>query len=214
MHPSASAYTNIFIPKIAEALGLNANDYLLEQNWDNYVTDVKSDAPNRYQVLSHTAADGLYIKIEQYVDNVVIKEDPSDWNSTHVEMMLWNHCIGYGWDGTYFAFFANGTYYINNWNGCNGVYNNVEIIENPEGSTYKYTISYNIYISFANNLDNPQDDSYAYVDFMFMTPGEDNSGYENATTTIKDGVRQLWKDKCNSYEIHSNGITRKDGVWV
>ena len=213
LHPSASAYTDIFIPKIAEALGNNSFNDLFEQNWDNYVTDVKSDAPNRYQVVAHTAADGLYIKIEQYVDNVVIKEDPSDWNSTHVEMMLWNHCIGYGWDGTYFAFFANGNYFINNWNGCNGVYNHVEIIENPEGSTYKYTISYNIYIAFQNNLDNPQDDSYAYVDFMFMTPGEDNSGYENATTTIRDGERELWKDKCSSYEIHSNGITRKDGVW-
>ena len=212
LHPSASAYTNIFIPKIAEALEINTFDDLLEQNWDNYVTDVKSDAPNRYQILSHTSAQGLYIKIEQYVDNVVIKKDSSDWNSTHVEMMLWNHCIGYGWDGTYFAFFADGSFYINNWNGCTGVYNQVEIIENEEGSTYKYTISYNIYIAFENNLDHPLDDSYAYVDFMFMTPGEDNSGYENAYLTIRDGVRELWKDKCSSYEIHSNGITRKDGV--
>ena len=89
----------------------------LETNWNNYVTDIVSSSPTRYQVISHTSDDGLYIKIEQYVDNVVIKNDPSDWISTHVEMELWNHCIGYGWDGTYLAFFANGNYYINNtWN--------------------------------------------------------------------------------------------------
>ena len=126
---------------------------------------------------------------------------------------LYNGDIGYRWDGTYFAFFANGNYYINNMNGCKGVYNHVEIIENPEGSTYKYTISYNIYISFANNLDNPQDDSYAFAKFMFMTPDEDNTGYEDAAYILKDELRPLWSDRCDSYEIHSNGITRKDGVW-
>lgn len=213
LHPTASAYKDIFIPKIAEALDINTVNDLLEQEWDKYVTDVKTSAPTRYQVISHTSADGLYIKVEQYVNNYIIKEDPSDWNSTHVEMELWNHCIGYGFDGTYFAFFANGTFYINNWNNCNGVYNDVKITENSLDSTYRYTITYNIYIAFANNLDNPQDDSYAYSKFMFYTPGEDNSGYENATTITKDNQRTLWTDRCNSYEIHSQGIVKKDGEW-
>ncbi|HHX66688.1 MAG TPA: hypothetical protein GX708_01345 [Gallicola sp.] len=184
----------------------------LETNWENYVTDVKSDSPTRYQIISHTSADGLYLKIEQYVNNVIIATDPSDWNTTHVEMELWNHCIGYGWDGTYFGFFADGSFYINNWNNCSGVYNCAEVIENPSGSTYAYTISYNIFIAFPNNLDNPQDDSYAYCQFLFHTPEEDNTGYENAKVIVKDDWRSLWTDNCNSYEIHSNGITRKDGA--
>jgi len=186
---------------------------VLETNWDKYITDVESAAPERYQVVAHTSKEGLYLKIEQYVNNVVIKTDQSDWDSTHVEMELWNHCIGYGWDGTYFAFFANGTYYINNLNNCSGVYNCAEVIENPANSTYRYTVSYNIFIEFPNNLDNPQDDSYAFAEFMFMVPGEDNSGFENATIKTKDNERDLWKDKCKSYEIHSQGITRKDGEW-
>lgn len=185
----------------------------LEENWGNYITNVVSDAPERYQILSHAATEGLYIKIEQYVNNYIIKNDSSDWNSTHVEMELWNHCIGYGWDGTYFAFFANGSYYINNWNNCNNVYTDVKIQENPEGSTYKYTITYNIYIAFNNNLNNPQDGPYAFCQFMFYTPEEGNSGYENATTITKDGWRILWTDKCSSYEIRNNGIVKKDGAW-
>ena len=215
LHPTATAYKNIMIPKIALALDLSSNS-LLEQNWDNYVTDVTSSAPQRYQVVSHTSADGLYIKIEQYVNQYVIKDNP--WNSTHVEMSLWHWDIGYGAEfgilgETYFAFFADGNYYINNMTNCSGVYNEVEIVENADNACYKYTIRYNIYIAFPNNLNNPQDDSYAFAKFMFLTPGEDSSGYENVTTIIKDDTRTLWTDKCNSYEIHSSGITRKDGEW-
>ena len=200
------------IPKIAEALGLSIGDSIYETNWDKYVTDIKSSAPTRYQVVSHAADNGLYIKVEQYVNEVIIKADQSDWNSTHVEMELWNHGIGYGWNGTYFAFFANGTYYINNWNKCRGVYNDAKVIENPSGSTYKYTVSYNIYIEFDNNLDNPQDGPYAFCQFMFYTPNESNIGYENCKKITKDGWRALWTDKCNSYEVRANGIVRKDGA--
>ena len=133
-------------------------------------------------------------------------------------MSLWHWDIGYGaqygnFGETYFAFFANGNYYINNMTNCSGVYNEVKIVENADNACYKYTISYNIYIAFPNNLNNPQDDSYAFAKFMFLTPGEDSSGYENVTTITKDGTRTLWTDKCNSYEIHSSGITRKDGEW-
>lgn len=185
----------------------------IEQNWNNYNTEISTNSPNRYQVLSHAADNGLYIYIEQYVDNYVIKDDPSDWNSTHVEMELWNGDIGYGWGGTYFAFFANGTYYINSWNNCSAIYNYVEIKENDNSANYKYTISYNIFIEFPNNLAAPQDGPYAYCKFMFMTPNETNEGYENVTTITKDGNRTLWTDKCNSYEIRRNGIVRKDGEW-
>ena len=185
----------------------------LEKNWENYVTDVESSAPTRYQIISHTSDKGLYMYVEQYVNNIIISNDPSDWNSTHVEMEVWNHGMGYGWDGTYFAFFANGTYYINNWTNCRGVYCQVDINENSSESTYKYTISYNIYIAFSNNLDNPADGSYAFVQFMFLTPGEDESGYENVTTITKDDWRVLWTDKCSSYEVRSNGIVTKDAEW-
>ena len=211
LHPTANAYREVMLPKIADALGLSIYNDVLEQNWENYVTTVIASSPERYQVIAHTSADGLYIKVEQYVNDYVIATISSDWNSTHVEMELWNHCIGYGWDGTYFAFFADGSYYINNWRNCSGVYNHAKITENASGSTYKYTITYNIYIAFPNNLDHPEDDSYAYCQFMFLTPGEDNSGYENSITITKDGNRVLWTDNCNSYEIHSNGITKKDG---
>ena len=211
LHPSVSGYRDIIIPEIAKAFGLNQSNNLLEKEWELYQTNITSNSPDRYQILSHTSDDGLYIKIEQYVNNVVIKDDPSDWNSTHVEIMLYNHGIGYGWDGTYLAFFANGIYYINNTYNCDGVYVDVKITKNEEGSNYIFTISYNIYIAFKNNIENPQDGSYAFCQFMFLTPNEDNSGYENSTTITKDGNRTLWTDKCNSYEIRANGIIRKDG---
>ena len=210
LHPTKEAYKQVIIPAIAKVINFNNK---LEQEWDNYKTDVTSSAPDRYQVLSHAADNGLYIYIEQYVDNYVIKDDPSDWNSTHVEMELWNGDIGYGWGGTYFAFFANGTYYINSWNNCSAIYNYVEIKENDNSANYKYTISYNIFIEFPNNLAAPQDGPYAYCKFMFMTPNETNEGYENVTTITKDGNRTLWTDKCNSYEIRRNGIVRKEGEW-
>lgn len=204
-------YTCVCGASIQKTLPANGHKYNnLETNWDNYVTDVTSSAPTRYSILAHTTDDGLYIRIEQYVDSYRIATDPSDWNSTHVEMELWNHGIGYGWDGTYFAFFANGSYYINNQTNCNGVYNCAQILENGSDSTYKYTIIYDIYIAFSNNLDNPQDGSYAFCQFMFLTPGEDDAGYENVTTIAKDGWRVLWTDKCSSYEVRSNGIVRKD----
>ena len=212
LHPTAEAYKNVVIPAIAKSMNLGKYG-LLEKNWESYQTDINSDSPERYQIISHTSDDGLYIKIEQYVNNVIIKEDPSDWNSTHVEILLFNGDVGYGWEGTYLAFFANESYYINNEYNCNGVFVSVEINKTDDGSNYKYKISYNIYIAFPNNLANPQDGSYAYCKFMFYTPEEDDSGYENSTTITQDGNRTLWTDKCESYEIHANGITRKDGEW-
>ena len=211
LHPTSYAYKNVIIPKIAETLDLTIGGSIFETEWEKYKTEVETNASTRYQVLAHAADEGLYIKIEQYVNNVIIKSDPSDWNSTHVEMEMWNHGIGYGWNGTYFAFFADGTYYINNWKNCYGVYNDVKITENSSGSTYKYTITYNVFIEFDNNLENPNDGPYAFCQFMFYTPEEDNTGYENASTITKDGWRTLWTDNCNSYEIRRNGIVRKDG---
>ena len=143
----------------------------------------------------------------QYVDNYYVGGVNGEWlESTHVEMEIWNHAIGYGWDGTYFAFFTDGTYFINNKSGVKEIVNKVTIISD-ENSNYKYKISYEIFIGFDNNIENPADGPYGYVQFMSHTPNEGTDGYERASMITKDGNRVLWIDDCKSYGINRSGWT-------
>ncbi len=68
-------------------------------------------------------------------------------------------------------------------------------------------ISYEIFIGFANNLENPTDGPYAFVEFMSFTPGESSEGYEDAVNKNQDG-RQVWKDEKNS-EFRRGGLVNK-----
>ena len=90
------------------------------------------------------------------------------------------------------------------------IVNKVTITETVD-TTYKYEISYEIYICFDNNLDKPQDGPYGFVQFMSYTPDENTNGYENSTTITKDNSRILWTDKCDSCEIRRTGVIGKDG---
>ena len=54
-------------------------------------------------------------------------------NITHVEMELWNGDVGYGWDGTYLAFFPDGSHYINSMTGVTGLEYRCTISDRGEG---------------------------------------------------------------------------------
>ena len=153
---------------------------------------------------------GIYFKYNQYVNSYVYGSVGDEgWPNTHIEIELFNGSVGYGWNGTYLAFFMDGTYYINNTTNVKDIVYKVTVTENDNGSTYKYTISYEVFVKFNNNFENPNDGPYGYLQMMGMTPNEDNTGYENATTITKDGKRVLWKDKCVSYRFSSRGIVER-----
>ena len=171
----------------------------------------QSDAPERYNYRGKSTSDGLYINFVQYVDTYKRGNVGGVWkNITHVETEVFNHGIGYGWGGTYFGFFMDGSYYVNNTNNINRIVNQVTVTDRGDNfDGFRYEISYEIYISFPNNVDSP-DGPYAYVQLMSYTPGETHDGYENATQITKDGDRDLWKDDGNSYNFRANGIAERD----
>lgn len=169
---------------------------------------VQADAKERYNFRGKAANNGLYLNVEQYVNNYV---RGSNWDaSTHIELEIWQHNFGWGFGGTYFAFFGNGSYYINNEENVKSVVNQVTVTDRGVSERFRYAISYEIFIEFDNNLENPQDGPYGYVQFMSYTPRETDEGYENAVKITKDGVRVLWTDNCKSYSIHATGIDGKD----
>ena len=173
---------------------------------------VRSKAPTRYDYRGYAADDGLYINMVQYVDNLKKGGTSGVWKDlTHIEMELFNHGVGYGWDGTYLAFFPDGSYYINNDTNVTGIKYTCDITDRGAEYTdgYRYELSYEIYIGFANNVGS-QDGPYGYVQFMSHTPGETNEGYERSVVITKDGDRNLWTDKCKSYEFRKGGIVNCD----
>ncbi|MBO4573494.1 MAG: family 43 glycosylhydrolase [Clostridia bacterium] len=181
----------------------------LWQDWENVA--VRSDAPSRYDYRGFAAADGFYINFVQYVDNVVTTGDK--WNDqTHFEMEIWQGDIGYGWDGTYFAFFINGSdYYINNARNVTNIASSVKIIDRGENFVgHRYMISYEVYIGFVNNAANPSDGPYAYAQLMSYAPGESTGDYGFAKTIVKDGRRTLWTDNCDSTEFRASGAVGKE----
>ncbi len=131
-------------------------------------------------------------------------------SSTHIELEIWQHNIGWGFGGTYFAFFGNDSYFINKEDNVKKIVNQVTVAERGAEANFRYVISYEIFIEFDNNLENSQDGPYAFVQIMIFTPNETDEGYEKAIKITKDGNRELWTDNCNSYGIHENGIDSKD----
>ena len=88
-----------------------------------------------------------------YVDKLKKGGTSGVWKDlTHIEMELWNADVGYGWDGTYMAFFPDGSYYINNQNKVTGMKYTCDITDRGEGYAdgYRYELSYEIYIGFEN----------------------------------------------------------------
>lgn len=176
---------------------------------------VVTDAPTRYNVHGRAVNNGLRINAEQYVDNVVSTGDGFT-EQTHLEAQIWHHNIGagvnYGFDQyTYFAFWQDGTYYVNNNQNIKNITNNVTVQDRGTGYAdgYRYKITYDIFIEFDNNLENPADGPYAYVQLKYHMPGETEEGFENARKEHRDDNRYLWQDQCDSYEFRSSGIAQK-----
>lgn len=174
--------------------------------WENCA--VQADAKARYNFRGRAANNGLYLNVEQYVDNYV---RGSSWEaSTHIELEIWQHNIGWGFGGTYLAFFGNGSYYINKEDNVKRIVNQVTVSDRGAGADFRFAISYEIFIEFDNNLENTQDGPYAFVQIMSYTPNETDEGYEKAVKITKDGNRVLWTDNCKSYSFHAAGIDGKD----
>ncbi len=213
LHFSEAAYRNVIVPALNNAFNGSVFKSDTWAEWGATGT-VQADANTRYNYRGYAADDGLYINMVQYVDSYVATSANQDaaWaEQTHIEMNIWQHNIGYGWGGTYLAFFADGTYYLNNNTGVKAFEYKLTVTDRGADyqDGYRYMLSYEIYIGFDNNLENPQDGPYAYIKFMSYTPNE-TTGYENATTITKDGWRTLWTDNCNSHQFGSGGIIGVD----
>ncbi len=175
----------------------------------NASNSLETEVPERYAIKSVALSNGLFVEMTQFVDNYELRATGDDkWsNVTHIEFELWNGDVGYGWDGTYFAIFCNGDYYINNTRGVTDLKISVDIVD--RGKTYdgyRYAITYKMFIGFANNV-NSSDGPYAYVKFYSYTPGE-TTGYPSANITNRDG-RVLYTDNCVSYKISKFGIDQR-----
>lgn len=173
---------------------------------------IRSDAQTRYDFRGYAADNGLNLQMVQYVDNIVLAGNKNNFGTTHYEFLVSQHEIGYGFGGTFFAIFLDGSCYNNSGDGSGATVTtqqHVAIKDRGEdfAGGYRYMITYDIHIEFANNLGAPQDGPYAFVEFMSFTPGESNEGYETAVSKNQDG-RQVWKDEKNS-EFRRGGLVNK-----
>lgn len=170
---------------------------------------VKTDVADRYTIKAVAKSSGLSVEMTQFVNSFELRgSSDSKWTSvTHIEFELWQGDVGYGWDGTYFAIFCNGDYYVNNTNGITDLKVSVDIVDRgADYDGYSYAITYKMFIGFANNV-NSSDGPYAYVKFYSYTP-YDTEGYPTANVVERDG-RVLYTDDCVSYKISKFGIDQK-----
>ena len=176
---------------------------------------VEDSAPTRYKVRGFAADDGLRFHVVQYVDNIV--SSGAAWaEQTHVEAQIYQHNIGHGVQNglnveTYCAFWLDGSSWFNNYTNIKNVTNQVTISDRGEEFTagYRYEIDYEIFIEFDNNLGNPQDGPYAYVQFKHHMPGESKEGFETARKEHRDDSRYLWQDKSESCYVRPAGIVQQ-----
>ncbi len=213
LHPTLAGY-KIIASAINTALGNTEStksffDNVQWPTW-NAQNNVWSSSADRYEYRGFAANDGLYVNFKQYVSQYDASGIDQDWmRSTHFEMNVFNHGVGNGWGGTYFAFFLDGSYYCNNNANVTGFEYRVNVVDRGEDfNGFRYEINYEIYLGFANNLDHPQDGPYAYVWLLSSTPGETSDGYENSVQQNQDG-RLLWKDNCVSFHFSKDGIVEK-----
>ncbi len=200
--------TNTYSEETNQLL-LNYIDYLKGAN-------VEDSAPSRYKVRGYATDNGLRFHVVQYVDNLNSIGDA--WTEqTHLEAQIWQHNMGqgvqYGLNAdTYCAFWLDGSSWFNNYANIKNVTNQVTISDKGEDSAedYRYEICYEIFIEFDNNLENPADGPYAFVQFKHHMPGETEEGFENSYKEHRDSNRHLWQDYCNSYEFRATGIVKKD----
>ncbi len=178
------------------------------------LSGVEDSAPSRYKVRGYAADDGLHIYAVQYADNVVTTGN--EWNEqTHLEAQIWQHNMGYGVTNglnvdTYCAFFLNGNYSLNDSTNTTVQYD-YEITDRGENFTdgYRYEICYDIFLQFPNNLENPADGPYAFVQFKHHMPGEETDGFENARKEHRDDSRYLWQDKSESTHFSAAGMSEQ-----
>lgn len=177
------------------------------------LSGVEDSAPSRYKVRGYAADDGLHIYAVQYADNVVTTGD--EWNEqTHLEAQIWQHNMGYGVTNglnvdTYFAFFLNGNYFINTDQYPPMVQYNCEIKELDNTAAYRYEICYDIFLGFPNNLENPADGPYAFVQFKHHMPDKTTVGFKNARKEHRDDSRYLWQDKSESTHFSASGMSEQ-----
>ena len=177
-------------------------------DWDE--CKFRSQAPTRYDQRGYASNKGLFINAVQYVDNIITTGDA--WTEqTHLEMEIWQHNIGYGWGGTYFAVWPNDLGWTNNNANINEFRCNTTITDRGENFAdgYRYMISYEIYLGFENNVGSA-DGPYAYVQIKNHMPGETHDGFEYSYAEHRDGNRYLYQDNCNSYEFRATGIVGMD----
>ena len=164
--------------------------------------DLQSVDPSLYNFQMWTTDSGLYAYFVQTVPEVSLdKDDEHNFENTHVEMELWNHCVGWGaetGDGTYIGLFPDENIYINNETNVKSKSLHVDINKLVNGET---KIEYYFYLEFDNNLANPQDGPYAYVKQYQFLPGVSTSGL-NSQVITRDG-RQLITGDEKSFQVHA-----------
>lgn len=167
-------------------------------DFTNINADLQSVDPDLYNFQMWTTDSGLYAYFVQTVPSVTSDKE-NNWENTHVEMELWNHCVGYGAEnggGTYIGLFMDESIYINNETNVKSKSLHVDINKLVNGET---KIEYCFYLEFDNNLANPQDGPYAYVKQYQYLPGVSTSGL-NSQVVERD--RQLITGDENSFQVH------------
>ena len=185
--------------------GWSVSEKLGMPHYSMYVTPSQYQAPVPERNGFNFAArkEGLYLHLYQIVDSIktdYITDNDAKWHSaTHVEMEIWNHGIGYGWNGTYFAGWTNGSYYINNNNGLKGF--DLQVKTSASGA--KIRIDYEFFLYFDNNLENPSDGPYAYIKPYFFDPSFGEARFnENDVVSFRD-ERFLHTIRGNSVGVHA-----------
>ena len=182
--------------------GWSVNDTIGFKNEELYRTPeaYQSRVIDRYGYDMTAQDEGLYIYAYQYVDelrNDVTDNDRKWREQTHIELEIWQHNIGFGWDGTYLALFSDGSTYVNNFNNILGENLEVNIIPGE-----KTKIEYRYYLSFKNNYDNPNDGPYAFIKLRYFDPSDNKVQYNEKDVVDYRDERFVHTNPGNSVFVH------------
>ena len=184
--------------------GVAKKAYLPMQDWKDCA--VQSDAPTRYNYQGATKADGLYLNVVQYVDNVADNDGNAFQTQTHIELNVYNASFN-GSNRVFYGIFVNSPYYRyadGNANAGSEMYYHVDINDRgAEFNGFRYEVLYRIYVPFEAGSE-----LTSRVQFMFYTPNETSKGYENSVLQVEND-RNLYKDDCLGYTVGESGIAEK-----
>ena len=203
---------------------LAVKDKICFKDPTNYLTpqEYQTKCTDHYEYHMLAADEGLYMYVKQHVSEIYDRDLDADgkWhNATHIEFKIWHynfHSQNPDAPGdTYTAIWQDGSYYNNNWSNVKGVDSFAKITKQNDDT---FVVEYFYFARFDNNLANPLDGPYAFVEVKVFDMEDNNEPYSSSDYVAYQDDRFVHVNRGDSCWVHANGIDKIDdnytGSWA